>query len=63
MGFLEFQQPAKTPYEVLDFFAGAARVSQLSRGLDQSTASFDIGFHHDPHVFDINSPAGMVCLS
>ena len=51
------------PYEVLDFFAGAARVSHLSRGLGQSTASFDIGFHHDPSVFDINSPAGLVCLS
>jgi len=60
VGFLEFEQPAMPPYEVLDFFAGVARVSKLSRGLGQSTASFDIGFHQDPNVFDINSPAGMV---
>ncbi len=50
-------------YQVLDFFAGAARVSRASRGLGESAAAFDIGYHTNPRAFDINSPSGLVFLN
>ena len=49
-------------YQVLDFYAGAARVARASRQLGDVAASFDISYHSDPRVFDINSPSGMVSL-
>ena len=49
-------------FDVLDFFAGAARVARAARVLGMNAASFDIGFHENPRVFDINSSAGFVLL-
>ena len=49
-------------YQVLDFYAGAARVARASRELGDVAAAFDISYHSDPKVFDINSPSGMVSL-
>ena len=49
-------------FEVLDFFAGAARVSRAARALGMSAASFDIDYHPNPRVFDRNSSAGFVFL-
>ena len=55
--------PAFQPeYQVLDFYAGAARVARASRQLGEVSASFDISYHSNPRVFDINSPSGMVSL-
>lgn len=39
--------------EVLDFFAGAARVARGARALCLKAAAFDIGYHHEEKVFDL----------
>ena len=65
VGWLGLLERGRTPedYEVIDFFAGAARIARASRELGFGALAFDIGYHNDPHVFDINSSAGLVCLS
>lgn len=63
IAFLEPLEKTSPQYQVLDFFAGAARVSRASRGLGESSAAFDISYHTNPHAFDINSPSGMVFLN
>ena len=49
-------------FEVLDLFAGAARVSRAARALGMKAAAFDIGYHENSRVFDTNSSAGFVFL-
>ena len=48
--------------EVLDFFAGAARVARGARALGLKAAAFDIGYHNEEKVFDINSSGGFTFL-
>lgn len=63
VGFMDLGSTTTFPeYEVFDFFAGAARISRLARELKIPSASFDINYHSNPDVFDINSPAGFVFL-
>ena len=45
-------------YEVLDFFAGAARMARASRFLGYPSAAFDISYNAKREVFDMNSAAG-----
>ena len=58
--------PAFGPFErwdVVDLFAGQARIARLARQYGQSSIAMDIGYHEDPHIFDINSEPGFVYLS
>lgn len=57
VSWLEDAEPLPE-YEVLDLFAGAARVARASRHLGMEAGSFDIGYHENREVFDINSRAG-----
>lgn len=61
---VSFMEPDETisNLEVLDFFAGAARVARGARALGLKAAAFDIGFHHEGKVFDINSTGGFAFL-
>lgn len=55
--------PAFGPFErwdVVDLFAGQARIARLARQYGQSSIAMDIGYHEDPHIFDINSEPGFV---
>ena len=45
-------------YEIFDFFGGAGRVARAARECGMSAVAFDICYHNDPRVFDINTPAG-----
>ena len=62
IGFLEPMEPTSPQYQVVDFFAGAGRIASAARAMGESTAAFDIGYHSNPRVFDINSPPGFVFL-
>ena len=42
----------------LTFLGGAARLAKASREIGMKAVAFDISYHTDPNVFDINSPAG-----
>lgn len=58
--------PAFGPLErsdVVDLFAGQARIARLARQSGQSSIAMDIGYHQDPHIFDSNSEPGFVYLS
>lgn len=55
--------PPVPEYQVLDFFAGAARIARGARVMDLPAAAFDIGYHPNDRVFNINSDAGMASLS
>jgi len=50
-------------WDVVDLFAGQARIARLARQYGQSSIAMDIGYHEDPHIFDINSEPGFVYLS
>ena len=45
-------------YEIFDFFGGAGRVARAARESGMCAVAFDICYHNDPKVFDINTPAG-----
>lgn len=49
-------------YEVLDFFAGAARMARAARYVGLPAAAFDISYHRKKEVFDMNSEAGFTQL-
>lgn len=49
-------------YDLLDFFAGAGRMARGGRVLGYHGAAFDISYHPNSRVFDINSDAGFACL-
>lgn len=54
---------SKSPqYKVLDFFAGDARIARAARCLGEQAAAFDISYHSDSRVFDINTSPGFVLL-
>ena len=50
-------------WDVVDLFAGQARIARLARQCGHSSSAMDIGYHEDPHIFDINSEPGFVFLS
>lgn len=50
-------------WDVVDLFAGQARIARLARQYGQTSIAMDIGYHEDPHIFDINSEPGFVYLS
>ena len=50
-------------WDVVDLFAGQARIARLARQSGHSSIAMDIGYHEDPHIFDINSEPGFVFLS
>ena len=54
--------PTPEGYEVIDFYAGAARIAKAARELGYGALAFDISYHPDPHTFDINTAAGLVSL-
>lgn len=60
VSWLEFFDGGMEPMdiEVIDFFGGAARLAKASREIGMKAVAFDISYHTDPNVFDINSPAG-----
>ena len=49
-------------YDMLDFFAGAGRMARGGRVVGYRAAAFDISYHPNSRVFDINSDAGFACL-
>ena len=49
-------------YDVVDFFAGEARLARAGRFVGASCIALDIGFHENPRVFDINSDSGFMSL-
>lgn len=49
-------------YEILDFFGGAARVAKAAREVGLDAGSFDISYHSDSSVFDVNSAPGFTSL-
>ena len=49
-------------YDILDFFAGAGRLARAGRRCGETTAAFDIGYHHNRRVFDMNSSSGFALL-
>lgn len=50
-------------YDIIDFFAGEARLAKAARVAGMEAAAFDIAYHAKSKVFDINSPSGFVFLS
>lgn len=62
IAFLEPMEPTSPQYQVLDFFAGAGRIANAAKAMGESTAAFDIGYHSNPRVFDMNSAPGFVFL-
>ncbi len=48
--------------DVLDTFAGDARVARVARNLGFKAAALDIGYHRNTRVFDINESPGFVFL-
>ena len=42
----------------LTFLGGAARVARAARESGMSAVAFDVCYHNNPDVFDINTPAG-----
>lgn len=62
----------KDHYDVLDFFAGAARLARASRFAGPSplfasewpgdiAGALDITYSANPHTYDINEDAGFAC--
>lgn len=49
-------------YEVVDYFAGAARVARIARAAGMKAAALDLNYHRKPRTFSMNSSPGFVCL-
>ena len=48
--------------DVIDSFAGAARVARVARACGYRASALDIGYHSNPNVFDINQASGFSLL-
>ncbi|CAK9047489.1 Uncharacterized protein SCF082_LOCUS26595 [Durusdinium trenchii] len=47
-------------WDMVDLFAGVARISRLGRAHGKKCAAMDIGYHENRRVFDINEEPGFV---
>lgn len=52
----------KDDNDVIDSFAGAARVARVSRALGFRSVALDRDYHKNPRVFDFNESAGFALL-
>ena len=50
-------------YDLIDLFAGAARVARATRAAGMKAAALDLNYHRKPQTFSINASAGFLCLS
>ena len=48
--------------DVIDSFAGAARIARVSRSLGYKAVALDRDYHKNPRVFDFNESAGFALL-
>ena len=49
-------------WEVIDMFAGEARISRMGRQIGMPSVGLDLGYHHNPRAFDLNSEPGFLPL-
>ena len=52
----------KDHIDVIDSFAGAARVARVARALGYRSVALDRDYHKNPRVFDFNESAGFGLL-
>ena len=45
-------------YDILEFYAGKARIAKCAREVGLVAGALDVMFHTDAKVFDMLSPAG-----
>ena len=48
-------------FEVVEFFAGRARVSKCARAAGMKAAALDVIYHENQRVLDMTSSAGFAC--
>ena len=61
LSWTEFYQD-RDLLDTIDYFAGAARVAKISRGLGGKAVALDVGYHPNKKVFDFNDSAGYALL-
>ena len=49
-------------FDVLDYFAGTARVATTARRMGLASAAIDITYSNNPASMDMTSPQGFACL-
>ena len=59
---LAFMEPVDDTYDVVEFFAGKARIARCARQAGLTAAALDVVFHQFPQVFDITSASGFALL-
>ncbi|CAJ1441518.1 unnamed protein product, partial [Effrenium voratum] len=47
-------------WEVIDMFAGEARISRMARQMGMPSVGLDLSYHHNPRAFDLNSEPGFL---
>lgn len=62
LSFTQMYQRSHGEIDCVDLFAGAARVARATRAVGLKAKALDISYHPNPAVFDINKPAGFLCL-
>ena len=60
---LSFMEPIEDKYDVVEFYAGRARIARAARGAGLTAAALDVVFHSYPQVFDITSASGFALLA
>ena len=67
LGHLELDATTEKPYEVLEFFAGSARIARLAKHLGLSSTALDKSYCDGDNIesgncMDINTDAGFLSL-
>ena len=60
---LSFMGTTEDKYDVVEFYAGRARIARAARGSGLRAAALDVVFHSYPMVFDITSASGFALLA
>ena len=55
---LGWMYPIRDNYDIVEYYAGEARVARTARAAGYNAAALDLTYHANPEVFDMLSAAG-----
>ena len=62
MLLLAWTYPIEEKYDILEFYAGTARITKCARRMGLTAGALDVTYHDNPRVFNMLSEAGFGLL-